>query len=247
MSERLLRLFVQLALAQAPAQAWRQMAAQIKTALERTFDWIAWRANPLLAIIGVAAVVVAVLTLRKIERQTKATEVAAIAASEAVKVAQATLAATFRPKLIVRSLTMYCEDNTKPFKVGYDLVNIGGALAQVTHSEACVHYKKGRLGDVGGNASTTAESRDIVNIGPGVCAEQFLELGNEVAQRLNYLATRSAQGVNNPELVGQIYFTGRVEYRDSSGNVMRTAFHRKYNQDSKRFSAVNDPDYEYLD
>jgi hypothetical protein len=173
--------------------------------LGRVFDWIAWRANPLLAIVGAIGVFVAVLTLRRIDRQTRATEVAAIAASEAVKVAQATLAATFRPKLIVRSMTMYCEDNTKPFKVGYDLINIGGAAAQITHSEVCVHYKKGRLGDVGIDASNTAESRDVENIGPGICVEKLLYLGSEVARRLNYLETRAAQGVNNPELVGQIF------------------------------------------
>lgn len=246
MTCRLLRLVAQLAIAQTSVSALGRTATQTKIELGRLLDWIAWRASPLLAIIGVIGIIIAVLTLRKIERQTKATEVAALAATQAVRVAQSTLSATFRPKLIVRSLTIYPEDNTA-LRAGYDLVNIGGAVAQITHSEVCVHYKKGRFGDVGTDASNKAESRALEDIGPGACTEKFLDLGNEVRRRFNDLVTCAAEGVNNPELVGQIYLTGRIEYRDSSGNVMRTAFHRMYKQSSKRFSTVDDPDYEYAD
>ncbi len=170
------------------------------------------------------------------------------ATGAAVKIAQATLVSTFRPKLIVRGLSMYRDtatvDDVKPCRVGYDLVNIGGTAAHIVQREVCVHYNKGwDVGDV----SSTEKSKEEFTLRPGEFREEFVELGTEVTQRLGHLETRLAQGVNNPVMVGEMFLTGRVEYRDDTGATRRTAFHRSYNQETKRFSVVTDPDYEYSD
>lgn len=44
-----------------------------------------------------------------------------------------------------------------------------------------------------------------------------------------------------------LYVFGHVRYRDSSNNVRRTGFLRRYDYAHRRFSIVDDPDYEYSD
>jgi hypothetical protein len=213
--------------------------------LRDRYDWITWAANPLLVLVGVGGIVVAVVTLLKIERQTKATE-------DAVRIAQATLVSTFRPKLIVRGLNFRRDkalaDEAGACRLGYELVNIGGTIAHITQCEACVHYFAGRCGDKDiGSASNTADSKEMFSLKPGEYKEEFVELGIEVTARLDYLETSLVEGVTNSLLVGEMYLTGRIEYRDDTGSIRRTGFHRSYNQETKRFSIVPDPDYEYSD
>jgi hypothetical protein len=112
----------------------------------------------------------------------------------------------------------------------------------------CVHYNKGDWGtkDVS-NVSNTEKLKEEFSLRPGELKEEFVELGIDVTHRLVHLEMCLAQGVNNPIMVGEIFLTGRVDYRDDTGAVRRTAFHRSYNQETKRFSIVDDPDYEYSD
>jgi hypothetical protein len=208
------------------------------------YDWVTWAANPLLAIVGIGGIVVALVTLGKLKRQTRAME-------EAVRISQATLVSTFRPKVTVRSLnlrrTAAKADERNSCRVAYDLVNVGGTPAHVTQLEVCVHYNKGRYKDGFGDASSEVSSKDEFTLQPGEYREGFVELGTEVTQRLDYLEASSEDGVNNPELVGKIFVTGRIEYRDETSATRRTGFHRSYNQETKRFSVVPDPEYEYSD
>jgi hypothetical protein len=87
----------------------------------------------------------------------------------------------------------------------------------------------------------------MFSLKPGEYKEEFVELGIEVTARLDYLETSLVEGVTNSLLVGEMYLTGRIEYRDDTGSIRRTGFHRSYNQETKRFSIVPDPDYEYSD
>ena len=246
MSKRLTRLAALFSVAQAPVSAFGQAAIFSAMSVERDrYDWVTWAANPLLVLVGIGGIVVAVVTLRKLKRQTMATEAA-------VKIAQVTLVSTFRPKLIVRCLGIYRNtalvDDGKPCRFGYDLVNIGGTVAHITQREACIHYNRGRLEENHiGNVSNTVNVKDEFSLRPGEFREEFVELGTEVTQRLGHLETRLAQGVDNPVLVGEIYLSGRIEYRDDTGAVRRLAFHRSYNQATGRFSVVADPEYEYSD
>jgi hypothetical protein len=247
MFKRLTRIAVLFSVAQMPVWAFGQTAisSAVAVSAERdVYDWITWAADPLLAAVGIGGIYVAIVTLGKIERQTKATE-------DAVKISQAALVSTFRPKLIIRSLRIYPDaatvDDVKRCRVGYDLVNIGGTVAHVVQREVCVHYNKGWGGEDVGNVSNAEESEKGFSLKPGEFREEFVELGTEVAQRLGHLEVRLAQGVNNPVMVGEIFHTGRVEYRDDTGATRRTAFHRSYNQETKRFSVVADSDYEYSD
>ena len=245
MLKRLTRLAVLFSVAQTPARAFGQTAISSAVSAKRDFyDWITWAANPSLVIVGIGGIIVAFVTLWKIERQTKATE-------DAVRISQATLVSTFRPKLIVRSLRIYRDtaavDDVKPCRVGYDLVNIGGTVAHIVQREVCVHYNKGWGGEDVGNVCNTEKSKEEFSLKPGEFREEFVELGTAVTQRLGHLETHLAQGVNNPVMVGEIFLTGRVEYRDDTGAARRTAFHRSFDQETKRFSVVADPDCEYSD
>ena len=244
-------LVVLLSVSQSPllAFAFGQTAVTPGTPTGRDiYEWITWVANLSLVLVGVVGIIVAVCTLLKIEKQTKATEEAATAARDGVKIAQVTLVSTFRPKLIVRSLSIDRDTSqvadAKPCRLRHDLVNVGGTVAHVIHSEVCVHYHKGWSGE---NASNTSESKEEFSLQPGEYKEVIVELGTEIEQRLSSLEMRLAQGVDNPTMVGEIFLTGRIEYRDGVGAKRRTAFHRCYNQATKRFSVVADPDYEYSD
>ncbi len=245
MLNRLTRLAVLFSVAQTPVWTFGQATTSSPVSAGRDlYDWITWAANPSFVLVGVGGIIVAAMTLRKIERQTRATE-------DAVRISQATLVSTFRPKLIVRSLSIYRDtaivDDVRPCRARYDLVNVGGTVAHIVQREVCVHYKKGWGGEDAGNVSNTENSKEEFSLKPGEFREGFIELGTEVTQRLGHLEARLAQGVNNPVMVGEIFLTGRVVYRDDTGAARRTAFHRFYNQETKRFSVVADPDYEYSD
>ena len=248
----LMRFVVLFSVAQTSVAALGQAAiSSVVLAEKDLYDWITWAANLTLVLVGIGGIIVAVVTLRKIEKQTEALERQTKATEDAVKISQATLDLTFRPKLIVRSLSIYRDADTagdiRLSRVGYDLVNIGGTVAHIVQREVCVHYNKGWGGEDVGNVSDTEKSKEEFSLKPGEFREEFVELGTEITRRLGHLETRLAQGVNNPVMVGEIFLTGRIEYRDDTGAIRRTAFHRSYNQETKRFSVVADPEYEYSD
>jgi hypothetical protein len=49
------------------------------------------------------------------------------------------------------------------------------------------------------------------------------------------------------DIAGDIHFFGYMQYRDNIGIVRRTAFCRRYDIRTRRFSVVDDPDYEFSD
>jgi hypothetical protein len=103
--------------------------ALLASSASMTMEWswhdeVLWVANLILAVVGVGGIIVAVLTLVKIERQTKATEYAVKAARDSYTLAESTAKRQLRAYIVVRNAHLILhEDGAVEAKM--ELVNCG--------------------------------------------------------------------------------------------------------------------------
>ena len=162
------------------------------------------------------------------------------AANESAVVNKTTLVATFRPKVIVRSITL------KPDKITYIITNQGGTKAHIMSSNITVTD----IDSVGGWLPATPPYSETDNVlgkialEPGDFNDGEIALETGIRERIRVESARARSGVADP---GSVYCLGYIQYMDGNMVVRYTAFCRLFNVHRQRFVAVNDPDYEYAD
>jgi hypothetical protein len=205
------------------------------------WDVAAVVSNILLVIVGIGGIGVALFTLRKLERQTKATE-------DQIKIAQQTLILTQKPKIAVR--TFYFSE---PRGVG----GIGYVPKKIENESFCTGQFY--IANVGGTAATVKEIVSKVYLGRvdhlparrpyegeiGSLEEKVIQAGESSTYLFGLpqpLDTTQANSLQSSYTM--LCVLGWIGYTDGLGIYRRTHFCRKYDQRKDRFVVVEDTDYE---
>ncbi len=151
-----------------------------------------------------------------------------------------------RPRLIVRNVAIkpYLHplmpiENGKPLRVQWDIVNIGDTPCEITD----------------GNSTILVDTRPFDTRSPYGKSESYL-IGKKLkpGDIETVLTTSDTIDFNGPPATSTlrsenkaIFFYGFIVYRDEIGYARRTAYCRIYDPETKQFTLVDNPDFEYSD
>ena len=145
--------------------------------------------------------------------------------------------ATHQPRLRVHSICLKKADSTPKL--------IGGSY--ITHQ---LHYS---VDNIGGSAATIIkQSLTFKRLNeplpvPSYCdpllVEKTIACGESISD--SFGVEHFLISLNEERGVDDLYFFGYIDYLDDVGTTRRTAFCRRYIQETKRFTKVKDEDYEY--
>ncbi|MBU2519195.1 MAG: hypothetical protein KKB57_16545 [Proteobacteria bacterium] len=160
-----------------------------------------------------------------------------------------TFFATHRPKLIIRRIVVEFDKKGEEGKNGifFVIYNVGNTDAHII--EYLVHTKpiKGALPPTPQYRGYEMVKTDIL-VRPGSTQEMKIGMDRIEAGLMEMIGrTRQLVPEMLPEKMHDEYLVGYINYRDNNGNIRQTAFCRKYDFGTKRFTRVDDPDYEYAD
>jgi len=192
-----------------------------------------------------AAVILTLLTLFVLIWQTCETR-------RAVNIARSTLVSTFRPRLILRRVslrpgtaipTLGSPDPHK-WEVDYAIANTGGAKGDITVRSFIVKMFNADGLPVPLPYAPPVEESPFT-LGPGEEKQFSVELEKELIFLFRQLGVK--RGNLRYQDTKYVYFLGYIHYKDELGIVRKMAVLRHYNTESGRFQVENDPDYEYSD
>lgn len=163
-------------------------------------------------------------TLRETKRTADAAVDAAKAAAEQSKTAEAEFVATHRPKLHI-TVARVDAHTSGPVKILLIVGNVG--VTRVERLQIKCAVIQGEYVPV---ALTFAD----------VSPDKNGLVSGEVA-RANHISTL----IEQPHLYADVFCIGTIAYTDQRGTVRYAGFCRKYDGETGRFVATNDPDYEY--
>jgi hypothetical protein len=190
------------------------------------YDYIAFSANLLLVAVGIGGIIVAVCTLKKIERQTTATEIAASAASKS-----ADIAANAERAWIVTAQARFVPDmpdlaeKGAPIKskVLVELHNAGRSPAEIVraHVVTFLFPREFQLNNVPLYGETPDEY--AIRAMPG----EFFPSGekhwmNCRILEAEFLTKEDREDVNTG--AKRLFCYGKIEYKDGSGETRTTQF-----------------------
>jgi hypothetical protein len=155
------------------------------------------------------------------------------------------------PRIVIRRVSLDQGDIvigapiSRPWKVQYIVANVGRANAEIFEGNATVKRIEAPLPAI----PPFDDAGDItgpIRLGAGESGPLTVELDPQGAI---VQAVRSGELANvaQGDIAGDIHFFGYMQYRDNIGIVRRTAFCRRYDIRTRRFSVVDDPDYEFSD
>jgi hypothetical protein len=165
--------------------------------------------------------------------------------------------ATHRPRIILRE-AYTAPDNGHPITVFYTLANTGGTKATIVRSKFAIFSSikggtkrqiqfDGEL--IGGEIDNVIPANHVIEAGAfyeSACATQKAMWSTNwhtvITSDGGEMVVRSL-GPNASEL----FFYGKVLYRDAGGIVRGMAFYRILDRDSHRFIPIGDPQLEYSD
>lgn len=210
-------------------------------------DWGYWAFSGLLVMVSALQVWLLWKTLGAVTRQ--------------ADLMHQSLVATFRPKLIVRKISLEEGDQVprcslgdsgeiipipdlNPWKVKFEFSNIGQGTAHILgYSFAISRLEKERATDVDymeGDAEPESFSLE-----PGEARQLSIDMGGELVSILRHIgADGLAKGYQNTD---HIFFFGAAHYTDDLGTTRNIEACRHYDNASTRFKVVDDPDREYSD
>lgn len=176
----------------------------------------------------------------------KAAQDSADTAEASVKLAREEFITTHRPRLVVRRIGPHKRIGP-PIALEYTVHNIGDSEARVIaiSEKICL-------------ADTTYPDKLPIIPPYSDSMPKSIHLAPSQSVTLEYKAPMAlheqlcfAYGfeVDNrhPHVPSAIFFLGYIDYVDKVGMKRQTAFLRKLDFDTKRFDAINHPDYEYQD
>jgi hypothetical protein len=159
---------------------------------------------------------------------------------------------THRPKLIIRRISL--DEGTpittpisRPWKIQFIIANVGGSRATITESNATFLEIGGEdLPAIPPFSNETDTIKTLIREAGQSDPPECLYLDEETVKKLIFrqMQVASAWEGNGESL---FYFFGYIQYRDGVEIERRMAFCRRYNLITKRFSKIDDPDYEYAD
>jgi len=170
----------------------------------------------------------------------------------AVNIARSTLVSTFRPKLILRNITLRQGTNipthgvpdAHQWKVDYVIANIGGTGAHVTMKSFAVKMFDGKELPFPLPYAKPVEENAFV-LKPGEEREFSVGLEEDLIALFRHLGVRG--GYLDHQRTAFVYFFGFVQYIDGIQIVRKMAVMRHYDTQTARFLVVSDPDSEYAD
>lgn len=203
--------------------------------------------NIALFFVGLGGILVAVCTLRKIERQTKATE--------------DTLIQTQRPKIVVKRISLIpgrlAEVSGNPtlqddlhWRIACVIANLGGSTARIVGSNLTL--SRLGIGTLSGllpglPAYGKDYSFEQFSIEPGERQEKVVILSQQpdtAHLRTLHEMFRNGRNISTSPLI----CFGFLHYRDLSGVERRTGFGSQWHPEDMSFTRLNDyPAYEYCD
>lgn len=167
---------------------------------------------------------------------------------EAVREARRTLLSTLRPKVIVRRIGIHhgtsiplagIPDND-PWRVEFEVVNIGGSTATVTSYHFtltreihCLHIPHSH--QAGEQFSLEPGEEKLMSVPIDGALVMILRNIGEIGLRA---------GDQNTD---KLFFWGRLRYIDGLGISRNTAVHRHYSGNAEMFQIVQDSELEYAD
>jgi hypothetical protein len=189
-----------------------------------------------LVAIGQAALFVWQLSL--IQAGAKDAASAANAALKSADTAEKALVATFRPKLVVKRISLEEPRPGRPLKIEWIVANIGGTPGTITESNATVKLSGPKILEPIPEYSDEKTSMGSLTVEPGT--------GVPLAQ---FDSESLREWQDDAHAAGQafVYFIGYIQYADGIGVRRYMAFCRRYNRQTRRFEVVDDPNYEYGD
>jgi hypothetical protein len=182
-----------------------------------------------LFIVGFIGIGSAISTLKKIERQTAATE--------------KSLILQFRPKVIIRGGHVVDADRLEEATMEFAITNIGASAATVLETELVAKL----VNHPTPTFSFFEQSFPIslLKLGPGMGHLHTVTLDKETTAAIQQMdfdhRNKSGEGKKT------ILFAGTLQYRDELGILRRTGIFREYSAAKRRFVSLSDPDYEYAD
>jgi hypothetical protein len=186
-------------------------------------DWIIWVGNILLAATGIGAIIVAVCTLKKIERQTAATEDTAIVADSSLKLSRDTAKRQLRAYLsVVIGEAIYQEKRKAPldalkFEARPLLLNTGQTPAHKISFKARAAIFPVPLPD----EINLPETHDLIEgeglLGPNQSANMFAVVDS-------YCEDCEVESIKDGSQGKGLYVWGLVTYKDAFGDSYHTRF-----------------------
>jgi hypothetical protein len=183
-------------------------------------------------------VLISWLTLRAVKRQ--------------ADVANQTLIATFRPRLIVRRVLI--QEGTpiptqgvpdvRPWRVQYYIANNGGSVAHVT--TCCFAISIFAEGLPANTPTIEYPATPPFSLRPGEEKKLFIPLGEIPTQLFRMMGGTRARYLEHQQ-TAFVYFWGYAQYTDDANVARNIAVMRHFQTDTAKFKAVDDPDYEYAD
>jgi hypothetical protein len=162
-------------------------------------------------------------------------------AKASVALARQEFISTHRPMIVVRGVQFgraMGNISTLPFQLDFIMANVGSTPATTIEiSVTLIHVPSGILP---AGPPYGERHKDEITVKVGEPHPFCSYIGGDVVDEFNLQDGFGAATTS-------IYCLGYIIYKDKNCGHYRTAFLRRYNASSQRFSAVEDPDYEYRD
>jgi hypothetical protein len=191
-----------------------------------------------------------IITAVAVWKQAHDTRIAAEATQESVKISGKALVAQFRPKVVVRSLTLtpssvaeFDHKGIGVWEIEAAIVNKGDTPANVTMCSMEVFWER-HFPDISRVAIESSEWNTF-SIDPGEVYKLVLPI-KWAEFRISMTVLERVAKDGDPQYEFPVCF-GHVLYTDDNGHKRETAWHRKWEIANRRFIPSIDNEEEYCD
>lgn len=160
------------------------------------------------------------------------------AGEKQIALAREAMGATQRPRIAVRRMAVVLAPE-EPIKIEFAIVNVGEAAATSYTWNTAILYLK---------AAGAIQEAPTFELGTAGSSDAALQPGE--GKNIQYadggdLGPKQLRDITYGTEI--LHVIGYITYRDKRGTTRRTGFLRHYDRESRRFRAVDDPEYEYQD
>jgi hypothetical protein len=175
-------------------------------------------------------------------KQALATQESADAAMKQALASNAMFVHTARPRLIPRQIEMIVISSNQPIGIRYVWANTGGTPANIYETTTAVFMNENGYTLEPTTEKYYALGETQVHDPIAIAAGSFMVFN--AASKETY----KPEIINEIELgLRKLFVIGYTLYKDDTDAVRKSAFARVYNPSTKRFTTIDDPDYEYAD
>jgi hypothetical protein len=168
-----------------------------------------------------------------------------------IKLTEKTLVLQFRPRVILRAVTLFPTSTSKHgiadlqlWQIAIVLVNQGGNTAHVSTCGCNVYWRDNYPKPHKHNPAASERWTDL-SLGPGEMRELVIQI-----QELDFSAAFAvSEHVTNKQETPYLWLIceGVITYHDDNGWTRQTGFKRQWNMETKRFEVSPDEETEYVD